>query len=317
MDLSLNQQTLWYAALYKDPSAPVDYKLSATSKTLLKYINTEKEKKDLLAEFNQKPTETLSYCRKALQHIARDQRLSDRERQDRIKRYVKQYLDMIIKLDQSSFPHDATKVLQWVPSYIPDKFVDMWSDYILADQHRVGREKITIDKTTIFADAAEVLTEILSHPTMLQWEIVNRLYYYVAKQPYSQATIYANNRHSIPLDHFVKNDGMVCRHKALLFQVLAQACGIWSQLLKCDLSFGNGHTEAHAANIVSLDNKLFLVDATNPLKTKTWDVYYAITPITEHAVNTNTNRYTWTINSDKLTTSRTYVSRNNMYYQMR
>lgn len=315
MDLTLNQKALWYAALYKDPTAPVDY-IPGPIKTLKKTLQTEQEKKDLLSVFSQDPKDTLAYCRQALQHIAKDSLSGDAARKDRIKRYVKQYLDLIVKLDAHGFTHSET-VHQWIPDYIPDWFVDMWSDKRVSTDERSSREKITINKRIIFQDASSVLYDILTHPSLSKKNIVDRLYYYIAKKPYSH-----NVSHrwlwwwSIRLHDVDQNNEMVCRHKALLFQVLAQACGITSKLLKCNVQFWDNTPWAHVANLIRVDYKWYIVDVTNPITGEDWKVRYAITPIPEKDIDLNKQKYQWTIDTNILL-PRKYISRNNMYYQMR
>lgn len=316
MDLTLNQKALWYAALYKDPTAPVDY-ISGQTKTLKKTLQSEQEKKDLVSLFSQDPKETLAYCRQALQHIAKDTRLTDVQRLDRVKRYVNQYLDLILKLDAEGFDHHADTVYWGIPDYIPDWFVDMWSDKRLATDQRSDREKIVVDKRKIFRDASNLLSSILSQPWISKKNIVDRLYYYIAKKPYSHNV---SNRWlwgwSIRLHDVDQNNEMVCRHKALLFQVLAQACGITSKLLKCNVQFWEGGPWAHVANLIRVDYKWYIVDVTNPITGADGQVRYAITPIPEKDIDLNKYKYQWTVEKN-IAQPRKYISRNNMYYQTR
>lgn len=316
MDLTLNQKALWYAALYKDPTAPVDY-IPGRVKNLKKTLQTTQEQKDLVSVFAQDPKETLAYCRQALQHIANDKNLTEPIRQDRVRRYVKQYLEMIIALDKEAFLHDANKVYNWIPDYIPDWFVDMWSDSKLQTNQRSSREKIIIDKKKIFDETYELLVAILWNPYFKKQSIVDYLYHYVAKKPYSHAvaqTWFAGQ--SIKLHDIVDNNEMVCRHKALLFQVLAQACGITSRLLKCDIQFWNWDYWAHAANLIRLDYTWYLVDTTNPIKWNDWKIRYAITPIPEKDIELNKQKHQWTVDKN-IVIPRKYTSRNNMFYQVR
>ncbi len=316
MDLTLNQKALWYAALYKDPTAPVDY-VSGSIKTLKKTLQSEKENGDLLATFRQDPKDTLAYCRQALQQIANDTKLPQALRFDRTKRYVKQYLDLILKLDADWFSHSATTVHKGIPDYVPDWFVDMWADKRLDTDDRHGREKIIVNKRIMFQDASSVLYDILMHPSLSKKNIVDKLYYYIAKKPYSHSV--ANRwlwAWSIRLHDIDNNDEMVCRHKALLFQVLAQACGITSKLLKCHVQFRNNNPWAHVANLIRVEHKWYLVDVTNAINWLDWNMRYAITPIPEKDIDLNKQNYQWTVDKN-IIIPRKYTSRNNMYYQVR
>lgn len=318
-DLSLQQKALWYAALYKDPEAPVDYVLDK-SKTLKKTIKTQKEVEILLKKFSSNPKDTLAYCRQAIQYISSDKKLSDAQRKERTSRYIDQYLDLIIELDQQSFTHDNQKtyngLVDGIPSYIPDNFVDMWSDYNTNNEYR-NREKIVVNKQKLFAEAYQLLHKVLGTPWMTKRDIVNHIYYYVAQRPYShntaQGSLWWN---SVPLDEIIGNDDMVCRHKALWFQILVQTCGLTSQLLKCTVKFWNTDRESHVANLVRVDYKWYLVDPTAPIEGLDGKVRYAINPIKEKEINVNKQTYTWYV-GENIKKPRTYVSRNNMYYQIK
>ena len=64
-------------------------------------------------------------------------------------------------------------------------------------------------------------------------------------------------------------DEGVCRHLAMTYQVLAQALGVSSRLFKNYESFGDGQgrygsPEKHAANMVRVNGKWYILDATQP-----------------------------------------------------
>lgn len=108
-----------------------------------------------------------------------------------------------------------------------------------------------------------------------------------------------------------------CRHHALYTQVLLQACGITSRLLKCDVDFGNGQLGAHAANIVRVNSKWYLLDATNPdSKDGVGEVF--LIPLPERDIDPNSsNAMEWTVPRKKDGKSWKYRSRNNMYSMIR
>jgi hypothetical protein len=176
------------------------------------------------------------YCRETIARIASDENLSTHERRERVKRYLDAYLDLIVQMDAESCIHDATKVYAGVPTYIPDGFVDMGQDGRLQKKDGRIREKVIVNKRELFAQAYDVLFGIFSQPAMTQRQIVDHLYYYVGKI-LNRVIGTQDEGMSIALDQAIisADKTIVCRHKAVLFQVLAQVCGISSRLMKCDL----------------------------------------------------------------------------------
>jgi hypothetical protein len=59
-----------------------------------------------------------------------------------------------------------------------------------------------------------------------------------------------------------------------------------------------------------------LVDTTNPINGEDGNVRYAITPIPEKDIDLNKQKYHWTVDTNILE-PRKYISRNNMFYQVR
>lgn len=316
MKLSLQQKALWYWALYKDDSAVVTYKKDITGqKYLSKTLKTAEEETKLLNNFHKDPKEVLAYCRTNLQKIAKDTNLSDTERKDRIERYIREYLDFIIKLDAEAFVHDQKKIYNWIPDYLPDGFVDMWSDEILDTNKRTGREKLIIDKKKIFQEEKDLLYKILSSPNITKKEIINNIFYIVGNKKYNYEV--ANNIlwwKSIGMHDIIKKNLFVCRHKALLFQILAQTCGLTSRLLKCNVVYPNNGW-SHVANLIRINNKRYLLDTTAWILNVDGQKKYYIVPIPENDIDLNKNIYEWEIKDDK--GIHKYTSRNNAYYQIR
>ena len=122
---------------------------------------------------------------------------------------------------------------------------------------------------------------------------------------------------SKPLDAFRDNGDdpkAVCRHHALYTQVLNQAFGITSRLLKCNL---NGCP--HGANLVRIQNQWYLLDSTNPIYKKGKPAV-CLVPIPEKEIDLNRYIYTWTIkyrDQNNVEQCRVYTSRNDMYFRIR
>ena len=315
MELSLQQKALWYWALYKDDYAVVTYKKdNAGQKYLSKTLKTAEEWTKLINDFHKDPKEVLAYCRANLQKITRDTNISDIERQDRVERYIREYLDFIIKLDAEAFVHDQKKVYNWITDYLPDGFVDMWSDSTL-DTDKRSREKIIINKKQIFREEKDLLYKIFSSPNMTKENMIKHIFYVVGNKKYNQDV--ANDIlwwKSIQLHDIIKNERFVCRHKALLFQILAQACWLTSRLLKCNVIYSN-NSSSHVANLIRLNNKRYLLDTTARTITIDNKTEYYIVPISQHEIDLNKNTYKWEIKNDK--GIHKYTSRNNAYYQIR
>jgi hypothetical protein len=108
---------------------------------------------------------------------------------------------------------------------------------------------------------------------------------------------------SVMLQYFVEpEDGpkAVCRHQALYTQVLLQAFGMTSRLLKCYLGGG-----AHAANLVRINYQWHILDTTN-------DIFE---PIEDEEIDLNNNDYTWCVESDGAIFE--YISRKDMYFRIK
>jgi transglutaminase-like putative cysteine protease len=106
----------------------------------------------------------------------------------------------------------------------------------------------------------------------------------------------------------------VCRHHALYTQVLLQSFGITSRLLKCNLGVGQEKGEPHACNLVRVNGKWSILDATNPEVNKGVGEVF-LTPIPGTDIDTNKYNYTWQVQCKKGQDIRTYQSRHNMFYK--
>ena len=316
MQLSLQQKALWYGALYSDDTSAISYQKDATgTKSLSKILRTKEEEIQLLKKFYDDPKTVLAYCRNTVKRIAGDTGLSDAEKKERSERYIGQYLDFIIQLDKEAFVHDPKKIYDGIPDYLPDGFVDMWSDNRLDTNLRNNREKIIVRKNDIFWKERDLLYKILSHPSMSKKDMINQIFYQVSKKEYNHNVAnYWLWWKSINLDKIIDDDLLICRHKALLFQILAQACWFTSRLLKCNVIYPH-NSWSHAANLIRVDNKRYLLDTTAWTITIDGKKKYYIVSIPQNEIDLNKNTYTWEIKNDKGIDK--YTSRNNLYYQIR
>lgn len=276
----------------------------------------------LVEKFSRNPKQVLAYGRENMFAIAQDQNITPEQRNERFGRYLKAYLEMQLKLDRAAFPPDPSTIKNGVPDYIPDGLSDMGSDNEL-DATRRSREKIRIDKRQIFGQARELFEKVFQSDTgKMSLErrkkfIVECINYHVfTKMPYDyQNRGPINPNKSIPLHKVAEDRQAVCRHHALYTQVLLQAFGISSKLLKCELDFGNGNKEPHVANLVRINGKWYLMDVTNPDENNGIGEYF-IRELPETDIDTNRQTYTWRLNRKKEGKNWVYVSRNNMYFRI-
>ncbi len=215
----------------------------------------------LATEFEYAPAERLAYATESLHAIYKDTRLSPQERDERLDRYLDAYFSLTIKLDHLAFPPDRFRIPHLgVPEYIPDGLVDMGkSDNLHATER--GREQIVVNKQEILEKYMPVFKDIFSHnfgdasPQEQEMQVADRLAYAVYKaMPYNKE-MEVDGHHS----RLGNMEDGVCRQQALTFQVLAQACGLKSRLLKVSVD-GQGHAVAMFCNA----NQWYLADITSP-----------------------------------------------------
>lgn len=221
----------------------------------------------LVDDFRKDPKEALAWARESLLSIQDDTRLTAGERSKRLHRYLDAYCSLTLKLDHKAFPPTRYgQVQRGVPEYIPDGFADLGGEKSLDAAHR-NREMISVNKYTIFERYKPVLKEIFStdysqySPDGKKQAMFTKL---------AQA-VYFN----LPYDHKDKALGGgkvdlgglsegVCRHQAMTFQILAQAVGLTARVLKSNLSADGKYLGRHAANMIRVNHKWYVLDATNP-----------------------------------------------------
>lgn len=317
--LSLQQEALVFGMLHGRNSL-TDYTLAPNGSRIHNFRLESRGFDHLAMMFSTDSKLYSAYARQNLFAINSDPRLSPREKQGRIRRYVNAYLDLIPVLDRKAFPPSLTQIRRGIPDYIPDGLTDMGSDPRLEANVR-GREKIRVDKRSIFRQARPLFYEIFSsnldegNSDKAKMYTTQRVADFVYQNmPYDHSSeAFRNPNHSVPLGAYFEKRLAQCRHHALYTQVLLQAFGLTSKLMKTDISFKGEPLAPHVNNLVRINYRWYLLDTTNPEHTHGQPKVF-IKPLPERDINLNTNTYTWRIQDGN--GIRTYLSRNNMYWKI-
>ncbi|MDO8467408.1 MAG: transglutaminase-like domain-containing protein [Nanoarchaeota archaeon] len=312
MNLNIHQQSLAFGALYEDEDAVTSYTFDrAKLKNLEKCLANNSEASLLVKKFRDDPKQILALLRRNMFSIMNDPKILEGERFDRLERYIPDYFDLMILLDKTAFPSTGNRIYNFVPDYIPEGFSDMGADFVLDERSRLGREKIEVRKELIFNQARRLFADIYSTGRMSKGEIVEKIANWVYRKinydHFSGGVQFG--RKSVRLDEFLSKEIGVCRHYALTTQVLNQAFGLTSRLMKCDSNGG-----AHAANLVRTDGAWSLLDVTSPLIVK-GKQYVCLFPLPEKDIDLNKNIYNWGVRDDN--GEREYITRNNMYFRIK
>lgn len=280
----------------------------------------------LVTKFKDDPKEMLAFGRDNVFEIMRDRSLPLEERRERVKRYVDAFLDLQLKLDVAAFP-ETDKIAAGVPEYIPDGLSDMGSDSNPNPNDRI-REKIRVDKEKIFEQSKELFYEVFSldttglDSTEMKKYMAKRVAAYVYNSmayDYANQDPFANARGgSVPLDEAKEKNLATCRHHAMYSQVLLQAFGLTTRLLKCDVDLA-GTKGRHVANLVRVNGEWFIVDSTNP-DVDSGDINTMfLKPIGHGDIDTTRKNYTWKVpHGDPINVlTFTYTSHNEMYSRIK
>jgi hypothetical protein len=321
-NLTLQEKVLATGMLYTT-NATTEYGSGEDGTRIHSHKFNKPEWKALTREFQENPQNKLAYARNNLLAIMKDKNLPIEERQERVKRYTDAYLALSLKLDHQAFPPNA-RVHMGIPEYIPDGLSDMGSDSTTTPSTR-SREKIRIDKAEIFERAKPLFykifsTEMDSAVTSEQWKksVVAKVAQFVYESmPYN----HSRSEHpmasfrSVNLAEITDQRLSVCRHHALMVQVLLQEFGITSRLMKTDVVFDNKKPGKHVNNAVRIEKKWYLLDATNPIKNSQENQRLFIAPLPETSLDLNSQVYAWRFDETNGRT-RTYTSRANMYWRI-
>lgn len=316
--LTLQQEALVFGMLH-DTKTTTDY--SATPEGRMHNFRLEPNGFDqLVAVFKTDPKRYLAQARQNLFAISSDPKLPPEKRQARLQRYVDAYLSLIPALDKKAFPPAPDHIQRNIPDYIPDGLTDMGSDPTLEPQAR-NREKIRVNKPELFKQAKQMLCEVFAlnlgsdDSDQAKMYLAQRVAHFVyTNMPYDYKNeVFRNPSRSVSLDRYFDAKLAQCRHHALYTQVLLQVFGLTSRLMKSDLSINGDNPTPHANNLVRINNSWYLLDTTNPESNNGRSQIF-IKPLLEKDVNLNTGTYTWKLQSGNDT--RTYISRNNMYWKI-
>lgn len=268
--LTFPEQVLGEAMLQKNGTAVVAYALRDMYGLHWDDTSGNGDFNELVTAFEREPKESLAWARESLFAVPGDERLTPKQRERHLGRYIDAYFDLTIKLDHAAFPPTIPGVVRsGVPDYIPDGFVDLGGDRNLQTQLR-SREKIVVDKREMFDRYREVVLSAFqdtkqqfpnnnTRQKLHMIDMVAEAVYY--QLPYGYTKDYRGGG-NINLSELPTG---VCRHQALTTQVLLQAVGVTSRLIKCDARFNdNRGFERHAANLVRVNSQWALVDSTNP-----------------------------------------------------
>jgi hypothetical protein len=264
--LSLQEQALATGMLNKIGNATVNF---AVNGNVRYHQNPEFGSLDFQAltqEFEQDPIESLKWARESLFAITADSRLTEEQKDRRLNRYLGAYFDLTLKLDHEAFSaSEPGKIEHGVPEYVPDGFVDMGGDPSIDTDLR-HREMILVNKEGIlnkFKDFLkdEIFTEeIARQPREVQEKIITTK---IAEKIYFSMPY---NKKDLDGDKVLLSEvsETVCRHHALVFQVLNQACGIDSRLLKAYTTIEGELPGRHSTNMVRVGKQWYIFDSTIP-----------------------------------------------------
>ncbi len=320
--LSLQEESIAYTMHARNGRALVNFTIENGQRV---YQNPELSSRafnQLISDFRQDPKDSLAWARQALFNLAGDKRLSEKSRKRRLNRYLDAYFNLQLKLDRNAFPETPYgQVIRGTPDYVPDGLVDMGSDPTLDSRKRFDRERIHVDKRTVLEKYKDVFERVFSADTSgmsstdVKRKIVSTVLYEVYnRMPYDRSEAYKKQQSkgfSIDIGQIMQG---VCRHHALVTQVLLQAFGITSRLFKNDV-YNDGYGGAHASNLVRIDSQWYIADATQPLMSADGTWRPALLAIDGKPDNSGRQTFTFKVyRPGGRVGSRTYTSRDNMYW---
>lgn len=223
---------------------------------------TGEEFNQLVGNFRDDPKESLAYARETLFAIAADKNVDETTKEEMVDEYLDSYFDLTIRMDRAAFP-ETDRVHESVPDYVPDGYIDMGSSHVLNPAGRNNREQMWVDKRAIFADNKDALKHlVLNMPreanATIRKQAIVKFFAEMINGRLRPSGNYVDNPSGDKTKLSEMEEG-ICRHQSMLFQVLTQAMGIQSRLVKCSL---NGNQ--HVANTIRVDGQWYLVDVANP-----------------------------------------------------
>lgn len=321
--LGVNESALAFAMLKNRDNSIIQYSVDPTDGKRILPSLSDTDWPALVSKFASDPKGAIATARLNIFSIQQDTQLSEPDRKARIERYVRALLDLQVKLDIAAFPNVDTP-RSGVPEYIPHGLIDMGSDQT-QDPSRRAREMLHVDKQRMFAQTMQNFLKYFSSPLenssndtakLAAVKGVATTVYNAMPYDKAESGTYTASKDVVGV-HEVFNERLaLCRHHALYTQVMLQALGITSRLLKCDFDTGKGVFESHAANLVRVNSKWYILDATNPdSKDGVGEIF--MIPLNETDVSLATlSGKEWSSQRNDGRTWR-YRPRNNMHYTIR
>ena len=222
--------------------------------------------RQLAYDFMKDPYGALDPVRNSLYAMGGETRMPADKRREWLGQYLDAYTRLTIQLDRTVHTNgDDGNVHVGVPKYLPDGFIDMGGKPAIEPSRRGGRDQIKVDKTGIYARHRELLLDIFGQDysavseAQKQKAIASKLLmatYVDIDYDYESLRQDGRSKDSGVIGLHTLQKG-VCRHKALMYQVLAQACGLDARLLKCNVD-----GVRHAANTTRIGDQWYLTDPT-------------------------------------------------------
>lgn len=223
---------------------------------------TQQEFGQLVDQFRHDPKESLAYARETLFELSADKNLDEATKEQMVDEYLDSYFDLTIRMDRAAFP-ETNQIHQGVPEYIPDGYVDMGTRYELHPVARKNREQMWVDKRNVFAQNKDALKHLVMNmprdaDVTTRKQVIVKYFSELAHTRLRQGAGYADNSGGNKVKLSEMTEG-ICRHQSMMFQVLTQAMGVQSRLVKCSM---NGIQ--HVANTIRIDGQWYLMDVANP-----------------------------------------------------
>ncbi|MBT7902863.1 hypothetical protein HN587_03295 [Candidatus Woesearchaeota archaeon] len=203
---------------------------------------------------------------------------------ERQQRYLKRSLDFEVILDHKLFPCEGDHVKKGIPLWLPDGYTDMGQkedDFYRGDREKFRFRKVEGEVRNYLIAAKQFAIENLfelgvqggEHKVvqLINQYINDRIQYdgwFVTRKArdVGNKTVCFNDLRAEGMDDQTIHKA-VCRHKAVIFQLMCQAAGIKSSLVKGNMYLDAPHSR-HAWNEVTLDGTVYTADVTNPTEGK-------------------------------------------------
>ncbi len=230
---------------------------------------------NLVKQFRRDPVGVQRTFRDNMLAVATDERLDPELRNRGLDRYIDASIDLILRLDHDAFPPTPEgDVYTKPPLYLPDGFVNMGNSEYFTPRYR-NHEIVVVDKRRVLDRYKPQIKEALLSIGMAPMtgeerdlSLLNAIGLIVYEDmPYSRAL--ANNFRSLGYGklNLSEIEEYVCRHQALVAQILLQTLGVTFGMVKSRVLFPGAKDpegESHMNNLAKIGDKWYIVDITNP-----------------------------------------------------